>query len=688
MDALEQEVRLLTSRLAGWVEAQFVQALDDRRQEMKALRSELLFIVNEQLAAPTGAEALEQRMRAAMSTLSDSVEARLSQDAENRRAELDAVRSGLEAAIEAQAQKAEATAAATLAAVHDSAGAASTLGVRLDEVAGQAAAAAQASAAFRAEADALPERMEAFEQRVKAAMGRLTDSVETRLAETAAGRDPALDELRAQLRAGVTRTEALDQQVQTLRSELQAEGQSLRERLDALAAQVTSATDGMAAAQEGIDAGPARAEALEQRVRSAVGRLAESMESRLADVETAKAAEVTALRTELETAVTALRARASQVQERLDAVEQLHRDAGERLGRMVELKLAEVVDGRRTELETLRRELEDTLAVQLREGRNEIGTAVADAHRRFVVSVDRLEEQMHLVTEQAAAAQAAVAHLDQMPEAVASDGRRIEALEEHTRRTDARLGDLVDAKLVELAGQRLAEVESVREELRTALDAHLAEMRAEVATALGESRTEAAGAAARFDERLAEFDALEERIEQALQARLVALDAAATDVAAGRAEVAEAVASLERETAREREQVEQRVDGLAVHVEALMKTAASEGGALAPLRSDLRLLQAQVAELAEAVTELRPRRKAATPAKAAKAVSPAKRATAVPAKQAAAAPAKQAAAVPAKKAVPATKSVPAKKTVAAKKTVPAEKTVPAPAKAASRRRAQ
>ena len=54
MDALEHEVRLLTSRLAGWVEAQLVQALDDRRQEMTALRSELLSTMDEQLTATVG----------------------------------------------------------------------------------------------------------------------------------------------------------------------------------------------------------------------------------------------------------------------------------------------------------------------------------------------------------------------------------------------------------------------------------------------------------------------------------------------------------------------------------------------------------------------------------------------------------------------------------------------------------
>lgn len=633
IEALEHEVRLLASRLAGWVEAQLLQSLDDRRQDMKALRSELLFMVNEQLAAaqpPAPGEALEQRVRDAMSRLSDSVEARLAQEADDRRA-----------AMAAQASKAEASAAAALATVQDVAANTSTLGARLDEVAAQAAAAAKASAASRAEADALPGRMEAFEQRVKAAMGRLTDSVETRLAETAAGRDPAVDELRASLRAGTGRTEAVEQQVQALRAELEADRASLRERLDALAAQVTSATDTMAALQAEADAAPKRAELLEQRVRSAVSRLAESVDSRLGET-----------KAEVETAVAALRAGSTLAQERMDSIEELHRDAGDRFAQMVETKLAEVVDGRRVEFDQLRHELEE----QLRQGRNEIGTAVADAHRRFVVSVDKLEEQMHLVTGQAAAADAAVAGVALLPETVASDGRRIEALEVHTRRTDARLGELVDAKLAELAAQRLADVDAVRHELRTALDAHLAEIRAEVATSLGESRVEAAAGATRFEERLAIFDALEDRIEQALQARLSALDAAAAEIGTSRAELA-----------RAQEKVEDRVEGLAQQVDVLVKAASTEGGVLAPVRSDLRLLQAHVAELADTVAGL-PRRKVAAPAAKAAPIKkpPAKK---LPAKKAAVA-----------RTLPA-KTLPAKKAVARK--VPA-----APGKAAARRRLQ
>lgn len=603
MEALEQEVRLLASRLAGWVEAQLVQSLDDRRHDMNALRAELLFSFKEQLAAtqaePAAGEALEQRVRAAMSRLSDSVETRLGEEAEHRHTELDAVRADLVAAVKAQASEV----AAAHAAVQDVARSVSSLGARLDEVAGQVAAAAEASAAFRAEADALPERVDAFEQRVKAAMGRLTDSVETRLAETRTDQDPPLEELRSSLRAAAGRTDALEPQVQALRSELEADRRSIGERLETLAAQITSATDTMATMQATIAAGPGRADALEQRVKSAVSRLAESVDARLAE-----------MKTELETAVGALRGRSSKVRERLDSVEELHREVDERFSQMVEAKLAEVVEGRRAEFDQVRRELEEELASQLRQGRNEIGTAVADAHRRFAVSVDRLEEQIRVLTDQAAAARTAVARADLVPETVASDGRRIEALEEHTRRTDARLGDLVEAKLAELGARRLAEIDGIRAELRAALDSHLAEIRAEVATSVGESRTVAAAAATRLEERLTSFGALEERIEHALQVRLGALDTGAADVATGRVQVAQSVGALERKAARANEKVEQRLDGLAGQVDALVKAAATEGGALAPVRSDVRVLQAQIAELAEAVAGLRPRRKVAAPA--------------------------------------------------------------------------
>ena len=562
LEVLEEQVHHLAARLAGWVESQLVHAVDARRADMRALRSEIL----------------------------SSVDARLAETSHTRGA------------------------------------------------------------------DDLPARIEGFEQRVKAAMGRLTDSVETRLAETTAARETELGALRSALgdrverldqdeaaageslaalrlstRAAAERTEALEQQMKAALGRLET---SLEARVDGLVLQVAAATDGVAAVQAEADAGPARGELLEQRVRSAMGRLAESVEARLAEVVAARPAELagvrteleralalqaTELRTEIETVAAATRARASQVQERLDAVEQLHRDADQRFAAMVAAELTEVVDSRRTEMEILRHDLEEALTRQVREARTEIGTAVADAHRRFVVSVDELDERMARATEQAAWAHAAVARVEGLPDAVASDGRRIEALEEHTRRTDARLGELVDAKLAEVAAERMVEMADARDQLRASVDAHLADTRDEVAFTLAEGRTEVAAGTNRVEEALAAVDALGAKVDQAVRARLEELEKAAAEVADGRAEVAAAVVALDRRAAEAEDQVRRQVDELAVQVAALVKTASTEGGTLAPLRSDIRMLQARVAELTEAVAELRPRRKVA----AAPALSPA-----------------------------------------------------------------
>ena len=584
--ALEEQVRQLATRLAGWVEAQLVEAVDTRRADMRSLRSELLGSVDARLAeiapvragadeAPARIEAFEQRVKAAIGRLTDSVETRLADTTAARQSELEALRSAL--------------------------------GDRLDRLERDEASAGESLAALRLSSRAAAERVEALEQQVRAATARLEKSVEA--------------------------------------------------RVDGLVLQVAAATDGLAALQAEADAGPARAELLEQRVKSAMGRLAESVEARLAEVVAARPGELggvrteiervlaqqaTELRTEIETVAAATRARASQVQERLDTIEQLHRDAEQRFATMVEIKLAEVVDRRRAELETLGRELEESVAQQVREARTEIGTAVADAHRRFVVSVDELDERMSAVTDQAASAHAAVERVVALPDAVASDGGRIEALEEHTRRTDARLGELVDAKVDELVGHRLAEMNDARDQLRASVDAHLTDVRAEVAFTLAEGRTEVAASTNRIEEVLAEVQALgamletarqeaEERLDQAVQARLEELGKAAAAVATERAEVTAALEALDSRAAESEERVRRQVDELAVQVTALVKTASTEGGTLAPLRSDIRMLQAQVAELSETLADLRPRRKV----EAAPALSPAKKAVAERAKKSA-----------------------------------------------------
>lgn len=519
VEALEDQLRHLTTRLAGWVEAQLTQSVDDRRTELKALRSQLLADVDARLAdaipsAPAGAdvgevdariEAFEQRVKAAMGRLTDSVEARLTETTAGRSTDLESLRS--------------------------------SLGDRLESVERNDAATAESLAALRLASRAAAERTEALEQQVKAAVVRLEKSVDG--------------------------------------------------RLDAMVVQITAATEGVAALQAEAGAGPARTELLEQRLRSAMGRLAESVEARL----------------------------------------------------------AEVVERRQTELDTLRQSLEETLATQVSGARTEIGTAVADAHRRFVVSVDQLDERMTVVTEQAASARAAVERVEFLPDAVASDGRRIESLEEHTRRTDARLGELVDAKLAEVAGERLAEMAAARDQLRESVDAHLTDVRAEVAFTLGEGRTEVAAGTHRIEEAIAAIDTLgasvettrretEERLAEVVQVRLDELEKANAEVAEGRAEVAAAVAALDRRAADVEAQVRGQVEQMAVQVAGLVRTASTEGGVLAPLRADIRMLQERLTELTETVEQVRPRRKAPAPVKkAARRVLPPAPAAKVPAKK-------------------------------------------------------
>src|SRR4051812_28330673 len=79
IEVLEEQVRQLTSRLAGWVEAQLVQALDDRRQEMEALRSELQAVVDEQFA---GVRAEAGSVRSAQGELSERLDAMAARSAD------------------------------------------------------------------------------------------------------------------------------------------------------------------------------------------------------------------------------------------------------------------------------------------------------------------------------------------------------------------------------------------------------------------------------------------------------------------------------------------------------------------------------------------------------------------------------------------------------------------------------
>ena len=303
-------------------------------------------------------------------------------------------------------------------------------------------------------------------------MGRLTDSVEARLAETAAEREQGwrlIEERLSRL------TESVEARVAEAAATQTAALDALGRRLDeALEQQVQAAAgdatdDGVARSTDRLDAvsrasrrhAPARSprlraasDELEQRVKAAVGRLAESVEGQAGGAGRDARPPTCAPRSRRPPAPA--RPVFGQVHDRIGALEQEQRTVGAAVGRQAGARWS---TGGGPSSSPCAQELEESVAAQFREGRQEIAVAVADAHRRFVVSVDRLEERMNTVAEQSTAAWAAVAGLEATQETVASDGRRIEALEVHTRRTDARLGDVVDAKLAELVDPRLAEID-------------------------------------------------------------------------------------------------------------------------------------------------------------------------------------------------------------------------------------
>lgn len=641
LQALEQQVRQLTSRLAGWVEAQLVQAVEDRRNDMKALRSELQLIVNEQLAG----------IRAESASVLSVATRRLEVGQEQLSERLDGVADrAAEAAQNAAAVTGSASSEARrLDLVEEQ------LDQRLarlnDELHGQVRVAAER---HRAELDALraelqslvarePERPvpsggdNGLEQRVRSAMSRLSESMEAKLAEVAAARTAELDQVRAALDAAT---------------------EGMGDRVDGVARQVSTATDGVAALRSDVDEGAARAVALEQRVKSAVGRLTDSVEGRLgelstvgkadldvlrAEVQKVLAQQATEIRTELAGATTALRARSTETKERLDALEDRQRQAGDRVEELVEAKLAEIVDRRRGELDELKGELQDSLARQLGESRSQIGTAVSDAHRRFLLSVERLDERMTALAEQVVGVASSVETLN---ETVASDGHRIEALELHTRRTDARLTDLVESKLSELAGRQATDFDALRAQVRGVLDDHLAETQAEVLSTLAEGRqeladqrAELAAETARLDElragldrraadTVATLEALgtsvetalreaEERLAERVQVRMADLESLAAQVAEARGEVASSSETLTRRYTRGQERLKAKMDDLRAKVDAVAeesaKAAATEAGMLAPIRSDLRQLQTEMADLADALAQVGARKKPPAP---------------------------------------------------------------------------
>ncbi len=100
---------------------------------------------------------------------------------------------------------------------------------------------------------------------------------------------------------------------------------------------------------------------------------------------------------------------------------------------------------------------------------------------------------------------------------------------------------------------------------------------------------------------------------QTVAAKLADLDAVVERMVNVRETMAIVVSSVEDRAIRAEAEVAEGLETLGAQFDAIAaataKAAFAEEGALAPVRSDVRMLQAQVAELAQAVAEVRPRTK-------------------------------------------------------------------------------
>jgi chromosome segregation ATPase len=698
LEALEQQVRQLTSRLAGWVEAQLVQAMDDRRNDLKALRSELQMVVNEQLAG----------VRAETASILSVATHRIDVGQEQLRARLDAV----------AARAADPVAPVDASRLEE-------LGRRVDGLARQLngdrsdlaerqqaeVVALRSELAERAQAqvDALRSELEAaligrieaaggrtqaaegLEQRVRQAVSRLTDSVEARLGEIDAARRADADGLRREILSQVDdrlaeATSRSGAGVAAVQERLSQQLATVTERVDVVAGQAAAAAAALEASTAEAAAETARAEAFEQRVKSAMARLTDSVETRLAESVTARQQETDRLWADVarqadgatveagkarEAAADAL-ARAQAGADRMAVLEQQVKAAIAAATGAVDAKVAALAGGTKTGDDTLRAELRAEMAQQLREARTEIGTAIDATHKRLSLSLEALDDRMRAFAEQAGPLTGSLEVLDAT---VASDGARLEALELHTRRTDAKLTELVEDRFAVLASDRDAELAAFRTDLQAAVATELGQLRAEVAAAVEGTRREVAAATAKVAEQGAElaaaaevsaararaeheaaleavrtevalgagrFETQREDLQAVAAAQLAearreladAADAARSELAAGaagleegrnalaaqvaaaaaaveaQAELVATVASLGRRADRAQDRARKLTERIEELAADLARVGSAESAALAPVRSDLRMLQAQVAELAEALAASPGRRKA------------------------------------------------------------------------------
>lgn len=369
LEALEQQVRQLTSRLAGWVEAQLVRAMEDRHNDLKAVRSELQ-AMEERLAraraeaasstpaatTPAGAsstEAMEQRVRQAMSRLTDSVETRLAEAAAARRSEAEALQRELEARFDERLLDAGSRSSSGMAVVQDRlAQQTAALAERLEEVARQAGATAIGVSAVTSEMASATSRTDAFEQRVKSAMGRLTDLVETRLAESSATLQGELDRFRVEL--GERRLTELDSAKGALEGSF---GDQLRDARTQIGTAVDAAHKRLMLLQEQLDA----------RVDQVAGHATSAVAS-----------------------VEALATSAASAEARLDGLEVQARRTDAKLRELVEERFAGLAAERTDELARFRAGLEEAMAAQLGRVRAEVSSALGDTSKALAAGASQL----------------------------------------------------------------------------------------------------------------------------------------------------------------------------------------------------------------------------------------------------------------------------------------------------------
>lgn len=581
LDALERQVRQLMSRLAGWVESQLVQAVEDRRGDLRSLRTELQSTLDEQVAA-IRAEATSvltvavRRLSVNQEELGDrldglSIQTSRSADVVTALSVSVGEETARVLAFEEQVRAAVARVSKTVelrmgemepfGSEPFRAGLRAELCELFDErilpVAAQAAQAIEGVATVSSSLEDRTARLEAFEERARAAVNRLTESVGTRLGELEAVRRAELDTIRSEFRAEIEASR--NTTILAFRVEL---GEVVDGHLQEIAAQAERATQGLAAMSGSHDADAMRMEAFEERARTAMAQHGESVNSRLVESARAERAELDGLRESVAGLTDSLEAEAR----RSDALEDRFRVVAGRLTESVEA-LASKAASRPVELEAVQAELQEVLTRQLAEARAQVAAAVAGSNKRSL----RSQEQL---------------------------GTR---LDDVARRLESRIAELSEQGAAAAAG-----LDSLSSSLAVNRDAPPPDPDALAGI---ENRLR------REQERQAR--AVETRVAAAVKGRATEMISLAAELTRIRSEVAAAAASQSEKSLREvgalrksLENITGRLDGLAG---ALAAAAQAETGALAPLRSDVRMLQTQVSALSEVVDELRKRRRSTTP---------------------------------------------------------------------------